>query len=63
LYTLDEVLELKDEEWVSRSVALSDDCKKSIVNKSLKLLKEKKAGTTVPHKIIAAAISIKDAKR
>ena len=63
LYSLDEVLELKDEEWVTRSVALSDDCKKSIVNESIKLLNQKRKGTSVPHKIIASAPSIKDAKR
>lgn len=63
LYTLEEVLQLKDEEWVSRSVTLSDDCKKSIVDESLKILNVKKQRTTVPHKIIAAASSIKDAKK
>ena len=41
LYSLEEVLKLKDEEWVSRSVSLSDDCKKSIVDESVKLFREK----------------------
>lgn len=63
LYSLDEVLALKDEDWVTRSVTLSDDCKKSIVNESIKLLDIKRKGTSVPHKIIASAPSIKDAKR
>lgn len=63
LYSLEEVLELKDEDWISRSVTLSDDCKKSIVDESLKLFNEKKYGTTVPHKIIAAASSISEAKK
>lgn len=63
LYSLEDILKLKDEEWVSRSVALSDDCKKSIVDESVKLLGEKRHGTTVPHKIIAAAPSINDAKK
>lgn len=63
LYSLDEVLALKDEDWVTRSVALSDDCKKSIVNESIKLLNQKRKGTSVPHKIIASAPSINDAKR
>lgn len=63
LYSLKEVLKLKDEDWISRSVTLSDDCKKSIVDESIKLLNAKKKGTTVPHKIIAAAISIVDAKK
>lgn len=42
LYSLEEVLKLKDEEWVSRSVSLSDDCKKSIVDESVKLFREKR---------------------
>lgn len=63
LYSLEEVLKIKDEDWVSRSVMLSDDCKKCIVDESLKLLNAKKQGTTVPHKIIAAASSIDDAKK
>lgn len=63
LYSLEDILKLKDEEWVSRSVALSDDCKKSIVDESVKLLVEKRRGTTVPHKVIAAAPSIKEAKK
>lgn len=63
LYSLEDVLQLKDEEWVSRSVALSDDCKKSIVDKSVKLLNNKRKGTNVPHKIIAVAPSINDAKK
>lgn len=63
LYSLEEVLKLKDEEWVSRSVSLSDDCKKSIVDESVKLFREKKRGTEVPHKIIAAASGISDAKK
>jgi len=63
LYSLEDVMLLKDEEWVSRSVTLSDDCKKSIVEESVKLLEEKCRKTTVPHKIIAAAPSIADAKK
>lgn len=62
LYSLEDVLKIKDEEWVSRSVAFSDQCKESIVDKSIKLLKDKLKGTSVPHKIIAVAPSIKDAK-
>ncbi|OYP41965.1 superfamily II DNA or RNA helicase [Lachnotalea glycerini] len=63
LYSLEDVLQIKDEEWVSRSVALSDECKKRIVDESVKLLRKKRSGTRVPHKIIAAAPSINDAKK
>lgn len=64
VYTYQEImaLNLKDEDWISRSVVLSDDCKMSIVTESIKLLKQKRQNTTVPHKIIAAAPTIDDAK-
>lgn len=64
-YTYQQILDmdLKDEEWISRSVVFSDDCKLSIVKESIKLLKRKRERTTVPHKIIAAASTIDDAKK
>jgi len=64
-YTYDEIvkMDLKDEEWISRSVVYSDDCKRSVVKESLLLLNEKRHNTTVPHKIIAAAPTIEDAKK
>lgn len=48
-YTLDQVKEmgLRDDEWISRSVSYSDECKESVVDESLKLLENKLRGTTV----------------
>lgn len=64
-YTYQQILdmELKSEDWVARSVAFSDECKKSVVKKSIEILERKKENTTVPHKIIAAASNIKEANR
>ncbi|MFB7121841.1 DEAD/DEAH box helicase [Bacillus tropicus] len=64
-YTVEQIynLELKDEEWVSRSVAYSIDCSKSVVESSINLLENKLKNTKVPHKIIAVASDIKHAKQ
>src|SRR5690625_4193141 len=64
-YTIEEIrnLNLKDDDWISRSVAYSDDCKQSVVKKSLEILKEKRKNSTVPHKIIAAAPNIIEAEK
>jgi len=60
-YTVDEILEIKDEDWVSRSVAYSEDCSKKIVDESVKILLAKKENNNLPHKIIAVACSINHA--
>ncbi|WP_050608216.1 DEAD/DEAH box helicase [Clostridium niameyense] len=59
-YTIEEIKEknLKDEEWISRSVAYASECSESIVDKSIELLENKLKNNTVPHKIIAVACSI-----
>lgn len=64
-YTYEQIkdMNLKDEDWISRSVVFSDDCKMSIVRESLRLLAQKRKNTTVPHKIIASAPTIVDAKK
>ncbi|MEI5994122.1 DEAD/DEAH box helicase [Candidatus Enterococcus mansonii] len=64
-YTYQQILdmELKNEDWIARSVAFSDECKISVVKKSIEILQRKRANTDVPHKIIAAASNIKEAKR
>lgn len=63
-YTVEEIYEkeIKDEDWVSRSVAYAPECSKKIVDESVKLLKEKLSNSTVPHKIIAVACGIEHAK-
>lgn len=64
-YTVEEIynMNLKDSDWVSRTVAYSKECSKVIVDKSLELLSKKKNISGLPHKIIAVACSIKHAKQ
>lgn len=64
-YTVEEIYQkdIKDEDWVRRSVAYSTECSEKIVDESLRLLKDKLSGDNpVPHKIIAVACSIEHAK-
>ncbi|MCB8515833.1 DEAD/DEAH box helicase, partial [Enterococcus durans] len=51
------------EDWIAKSVCFSDACKEKVINESLKILAEKRHNTTVPHKIIAAAPNIEEAKK
>lgn len=62
-YTLDEVLKLKEEEWFSRGIALSDECNKSIVDNSIEKLERLRFESSVKHQIIAAAMTINHAKQ
>lgn len=59
LYSVDQIrkMNLKDEDWITRSVAYSIECSQRVVEESVKLLTEKRA-TGLPHKIIAVACSI-----
>lgn len=61
-YTLDEVLAMKDEEWFSRGVALSQPCNVSIVDNSLEKL-EFLRQTGTKHQLIAVACSIRHARQ
>lgn len=62
-YTKEEILELKDSEWISKAVALSDECSKEVVEESVKKLKElRNISPNVPHKILAVGCSIKHAE-
>jgi len=60
-YTLDEVLELKEKDWFSRGIALSDICNKSIVDNSLQKLEDLRE-TGTHHQLIAVACSVDHAK-
>jgi excisionase family DNA binding protein len=60
-HTLAEVLELKEEEWFSRGVALSPICNKHIVDASLDRL-EKLRSSGTHHQLIAVACSVSHAK-
>lgn len=58
-FTKEQVLQLKDKEWLERSVALSQECSMDVIQHSVKRLIElKRASPSVPHKILAAGCSI-----
>lgn len=63
-YTYEQILNLgiRDEDWISKSVALSRTCSESVVLESIKKLNEKLEGSKIPHKIIAVACNIEHAK-
>lgn len=61
IYTLDEVLSLKVEDWFSRGVALASLCNKHIVDSSLEKLEELRQ-TGTKHQLIAVACSINHAR-
>lgn len=60
-HTLEEVMELKEEEWFSRGIALSPECNKHIVEASIERLDKLRASGT-QHQLIAAACSVSHAK-
>ena len=60
-YSYSQILEIKDADWVSRSVAYSTKCSEQVAEASIELLKEKRI-TGIPHMIIAVACSIRHAE-
>lgn len=60
-HTLEEVLQLKEEEWFSRGVAASPECNKHIVDASLERLEQLRL-TGTHHQLIAVACSVSHAK-
>ena len=62
-YTVQQLLDsgIKDEDYISRSVAYSYECSEKVVDRSINLLEEKISISKVPHKIIAVACSINHA--
>jgi len=64
-YTYQELmdLDLKDEDWIRRSVAYSAECSQHVVDYSLDLLEERRGQSSVPHKIIAVACTIDHANQ
>ncbi|MBL0385913.1 DEAD/DEAH box helicase family protein [Tumebacillus sp. ITR2] len=64
ILSIQEARKLRDEEWVQKSVAMSDDCSLEVIKYSIQKLKElKELSPNVPHKIMAAACNIKHANR
>lgn len=60
--TLDQVMQLREQDWFSKSIAMSEACNRSIVEKCVSALVEQcKTGTR--HQIIAAACSIRHAEQ
>lgn len=62
-HTLDEVLELREEQWFRRGVALSPECNRHIVEASIQRCDSLRAATGIPHQIIAAACSVDHARQ
>jgi excisionase family DNA binding protein len=61
-YTLDEVLAMKENDWFSRGIALSDPCNETIVVNSLKKLEQlRETGTA--HQLIAVACTVNHARK
>jgi len=59
-YTLDEVLVMKEKDWFSRGIALSEPCNQTIVDNSLQRLEQlRETGTA--HQLIAVACSVNHA--
>jgi superfamily II DNA or RNA helicase len=61
-HTLEEVLRLKDRDWFSRGVALSEACNISIVDASIEWLKHLRQVGNVGHQIVAVACSVDHAR-
>ena len=62
ILSLEEVLEMREKDWFSKGIALSEECNRHIVNASLRQLEEtRKYGS--PRQIIAAACSIRHAEQ
>ena len=62
-HTLEEVLELREEQWFSRGVALSNECNAHIVDESIAKLQALRARGTIHHQIIAVACSVDHARQ
>jgi len=62
-HTLAEVMELREEQWFRRGVALSPECNRTIVDHSIQRVQELRKQTGVKHQIIAVACSIDHARQ
>jgi superfamily II DNA or RNA helicase len=62
-HSLQEVLELKEETWFSRGVALAPECNKHIADASIQWLEYLRNRTGFNHQLIAVACSVAHAKR
>lgn len=62
-HTLEEVMQLREEAWFRRGVALSPECNKHIAEASIVRLMALRKKTGMQHQIIAAACSIDHARQ
>lgn len=62
-HTLDEVLEMREEDWYSRGVALAEESNVSIVDASIQWLRYLREGTGLRHQLIAVACSMDHARQ
>jgi DNA repair protein RadD len=62
-HTLEEVLALREEQWFRKGVALSPECNRAIVDKSIQKLSEMRTQAGHNHQIIAVACSVDHAKQ
>ncbi|HEX4364018.1 MAG TPA: DEAD/DEAH box helicase family protein [Solirubrobacteraceae bacterium] len=62
-HTLEEVLQLRDEQWFRRGVALSPECNRHIAEASIQRCDALRAETGIQHQIIAAACSVDHARQ
>ncbi|MDX2093064.1 MAG: DEAD/DEAH box helicase family protein [Kofleriaceae bacterium] len=62
-HTLEEVLALREEQWFRKGVALSVECNRAIVDKSLQKLQALRTETGHPHQLIAVACSVDHARQ
>ncbi|WP_459954570.1 DEAD/DEAH box helicase, partial [Mycobacterium avium] len=62
-HTLEEVLQLREEAWFRRGVALSPECNRHIVEASIQQCERMRAQTGIPHQVIAAACSVDHARQ
>ncbi|HHN8373645.1 TPA: DEAD/DEAH box helicase [Morganella morganii] len=61
--TKEQVIILKDKEWLEKSIALSKDCSLDVIRHSIEKLHELKSSSpNVPHKILAVGCSIAHAE-
>lgn len=62
-HSLEEVLELREEQWFRRGVALSPECNRHIAEASIQRCNALRATTGIQHQIIAAACSVDHARQ
>ncbi|WP_026895930.1 DEAD/DEAH box helicase [Clostridiisalibacter paucivorans] len=62
-YSKDEIIKIKDKEWLEKSVALSEECSNEVIQESIVKLDDlRRLSPDVNHKILAVACSIKHAE-